>query len=667
MRGYFSTRIDWPEQVSRAMQATKTGIPGRTLAMEMALIGSVTFLVYAWGACRTIFVGDSGELVAAAATLGIPHPSGYPLYVLLGKLWITLVPVGSVAFRMSLFSAFWAAAANGVFLLLLRRWGIERAVAWVAVAVAAFGPSFWSQANIQRVYSLNAFFVLLVTWLALEWFRDREVSTMAWAAVAAGLGATNHTFLGLYGLAVGIFALATERSLLRRPLDLVKICAAGLAGLFPYLYLPLRSRMDPRLDWGNPETLDGFLKVVGRRDFWQRSWLEGPADLAPILIDFLASLGEELTWVGILLAVVGVVLGKRQGWPVALPLLGMGANWLSMALHGSRSDLFIWHRYYIPAYLLAALLAAWGLQILKDRWGRLVPGLAAAIPLALLLSGWVPHDRSRFRIAEDFSRNLLSTLPPGAHLSASDDNILFVLIYLHLVEGVRPDIDLILQGVGDAQLPALRFDPDTDPLFFTHHPNWDHPQIDLEPVGWVFQTVRSGSPPREVSWAKRSLEGEEDPGVPKDYLTRNLIGHFHYMLGVTYEGRDWPLAVRSFEKATSVASTNDVLFYNLGLIYQRNGQLRRALEAFERAAEINPRHIPSQNPVRPADRVATTLAEVVRIERLERELIRQQNGAWPEEGSAAHYLRLAQLLEVAGESLAARGHRLRALEIAGTG
>ncbi len=647
------------------MQTKQAETPGRALALESALVGTATFLIYAWGACRTIFVGDSGELVAAAATLGIPHPSGYPLYVLLGKLWIILVPVGSVAFRMSLFSAFWAAAADGAFLLLLRRWGLDRTVAWVAVGAAAFGPSFWSQANIQRVYSLNALFVLVVTWLALEWFRDRKTSTMAWAALAAGLGACNHTFLGVYGLAVGVFAVATERSLLRRPLEMLKICAAGLAGLLPYLYLPLRSRMDPRLDWGNPETLGGFLKVVGRRDFWQRSWLEGPADLLPVLVDFLTSLGEELSWAGAVLAVVGATLGWRRGWPVSLPLLGMAANWLSMALHGSRSDLFIWHRYYIPAYLLAVLLAAWGLQIAKDRWGRLVPGLAAAIPLTLLLSGWVPNDRSRFRIAEDFSRNLLSTLPPGAHLSASDDNILFVLIYLHLVEGVRPDVDLILQGVGDAQLPALRFDPDTDPLFFTHHPNWNHPQIDLEPVGWVFRTVRAGAPPREIPWTKSSLEGENDPRVPKDYLTRNLIGHFHYMLGVTYESRDWPRAVRSFEKAASVASTNDVLFYNLGLIYQRNGQLRRSLEAFERAAEINPRQIPSQNPVRPSDRVDIARGEVERLDRLEQELMHQQAGVWPEVGSAEYHLRLADLLEAAGESLPARGHRLRALEITG--
>ncbi len=119
-----------------------------------------TFAVYAAGACRTIYVGDSGELVAAAATLGIPHPSGYPLYVLLGKLWTLLLPLGSIAWRMSLFSAACAAGACGLFYLTVRRLGLSSLTGVFSSLVLAFGPSFWSQANIQRVYALNALFLV---------------------------------------------------------------------------------------------------------------------------------------------------------------------------------------------------------------------------------------------------------------------------------------------------------------------------------------------------------------------------------------------------------------------------------------------------------------------------------------------------------------------------
>src|SRR5213593_4085674 len=98
-------------------------LPGREWLRALALSLAV-FAIYALGACRSIYVGDSGELVTAVHLLGIPHPSGYPLYVLLGKLWTVLVPAGSIAFRMSLFSAAAGATACGIVLRTCRSLGL---------------------------------------------------------------------------------------------------------------------------------------------------------------------------------------------------------------------------------------------------------------------------------------------------------------------------------------------------------------------------------------------------------------------------------------------------------------------------------------------------------------------------------------------------------------
>ena len=82
-------------------------------------------------------------------------------------------------------------------------------------------------------------------------------------------------------------------------------------GLLPYAYLPLRSRQNPALDWGDPETLERFLAVLTRRDFWERRYLEGAADLLSIAGDWLASLLTELAWVGLPLAVLAVLASWR--------------------------------------------------------------------------------------------------------------------------------------------------------------------------------------------------------------------------------------------------------------------------------------------------------------------------------------------------------------------
>jgi hypothetical protein len=630
----------------------------RVFVAHAAAIALGTFAVYALGACRTIYVGDSGELVAAAATLGIPHPSGYPLYVLLGFVWIKLVQIGSIAFRMSLLSAVCASLTCAGVYIVIRRANLGALAGLFASLLLAFSPSFWSQANVQRVYTLNALFVVAVVGLVLEWRRSHRIGWLVAAAFTAGLGATNHTVMLVIGLVAGIYALVVEPQLLRRPLALAACLGAGLVGLIPYVYLPLRSTQQPRLDWGNPETLAALADVVLRRDFWHRAWISSPADIVPILADYLGSLGSELLWIGAACALWAAVTAWRR-FPVVLPLLLMAANLVVVALHGSRTDIFIWHRYYLPGYVMAALLAGHGFQLAAERWGRRAKALLA-VPLVLLAIGWSRHDRHDYRIAEDFSRTLLASLPPGAHLTATDDNILFVLIYLHLVEGLRPDVNLILQGVGDADLPPLRFDPDDDPLFLTHHPSWQIEGLEVVPVGLVFRTHRSGSPMPAPVMPKTGLEGAWDPAVPKDYLSQNLVGQFHFMLGMTYEQRDWPQARHQLELAARAAPRNDVLFYNLGLVYRRNGLYQRSLTAFQRSQAINPRHIPSARPVRAADRVAELQREVSRLTDIESELRRL--AGLDDEDAAAHY-RLAELLEGRGEALAARGHRLLAGEL----
>lgn len=658
-----------------------------------ALLAVALFALYAAGACPTIYVGDSGELVAAVHVLGIPHPTGYPLYVLLGKLWALLVPGGSIAYRLSLFSAACAAVACALLYGAARQLALPRPAALLSALLLAFSPSFWGEANVQRVYALNTLFVALATFGALRWDARRDPRWFVATSFFCGLGATNHTFMAVYatafaaaaGLRVAAHARRGGLATALRELGLVwdrggtragargllwTLAAAAIAftlGLLPYLYLPLRARADPPLDWGDPQTLERFLAVVLRRDFWERAWYEGPADLLVIARDYLASFAAELTWLGAALAAVGLIADRRSAWPRLLFVLVMLGNFAVMAAHGSRSDLFIWHRYYVPSYAMAALLAGCGYRVVLARLPSRLRLAPLAIPVVLLATGWRAADRSGYRVADAFSRAVLQSLPPGATLIASDDNVLFVLIYLTMVEGLRPDVHLVLQGVGAAELPPLRFNPDSDPLFFTHHPNWNRADLDIVPRGLVFRAWRTGQPLPEPAIPLMELPGEREPAVPKDYLTRNLIGQLHYMLGFTFEQRDWRQARRQFDLAAAASPDNDVLFYNLGLLYERNGLLDDALAMFARSEAINPRHLPSSSRARAADRIAEIEAERARVAALEGSLADDPSLRGLEPGSAAYHSRLADLLDARGQSLAARGHRLRAIEHAAAG
>ena len=196
------------------------------------------------------------------------------------------------------------------------------------------------------------------------------------------LGSTNHTSMGVFLLGLAFWAVTVDWRILRRPATLAGCIVAGIAGLLPYVYQPLRSRSDPRLDWGDPETLGRWLDVVIRREAWERAWIESPSrprsSLAPTTCEVSVwnSFGSGLFSHSSVWRPCGPVDG-RYSFCCSL-ILG---NFVAMAMHGSRTDLFFWHRYYIPSYVVAALLAGLGLQVLLPATAALDshrPALAAS-------------------------------------------------------------------------------------------------------------------------------------------------------------------------------------------------------------------------------------------------------------------------------------------------
>lgn len=623
--------------------------------LAAAALAAALFAVYAAGAARTVYVGDSGELVTAVHVFGVPHPTGYPLYVLLGKLWTLLVPVGSVAFRMSLFSAAGAALACAVVFLVCRALGCGRAAALTGALCLAFAPSFWGEANVQRVYALNALCLAVAMWLACAWMRRRDPSSFALAVFAAALGAANHTSMAVFLAAFGLVALASDARAVLRPRTLVAAAVAGVAGLSPYLYLPIAAAFDPPMVWGDPRSLSGFLDIVLRREYWTRAWVTSPADVATVLADYAVTLARELGWLGLPLALAGAVVAARRQRPVALLIAAaMLGNVASMALHGSREDLFVWHRYYIPSLLMMALLAGLGAGALTARLPAPLRLLPLAAPALLLAGGWGQFDRSRYRIAEDFSRALLARLPPGAALQAADDNVLFPLLYLTLVDGYRSDVRV---GVlGSVPLPdAAAFDPHATPVFFTHVPAVDDARLAVVPTGLAYRLWRADLPPPVLELPAEALPGESDPRVPKDDLTRHLVGAYHFALAVALEHLDWPRAEAHLRRAAAAAPDDDVLLVSIALLYLRNGLYAESVPPLERAARINPRLLAGSD-LSPTDLLAQARAERDRLAAVEAALA--PSGAPP--GAGALHQHLARALSQRGEILAARGHALRA-------
>jgi hypothetical protein len=310
--------------------------------------------------------------------LGIPYPTGFPGFVLLGWVWSHAFAVGNVAWRFNVLDAIASAGAAAALAALLIALGAATAIGFGAALVYAFAAVPWSHATYVDVHPIGFCAVAWAAVYAVRWSR-REVWFDAVACVVAvvcALAIDNSTVLALPGLA---FVFLTRRPPLRRTLVLGATAAVVLAGA--YAYLPLRSavvtaaRIDPTLtlglgpgrpfwDDGHPSTWAGFARVVTGSDFAPHAALAGMFASSGIhgLVDNVAphvesDLGGFLPW----LALFGAVM---LWWRAPLILGGMVLLGLLPALFASaypvESEAT---RYYLPMYFALTVAAGYGTAV----------------------------------------------------------------------------------------------------------------------------------------------------------------------------------------------------------------------------------------------------------------------------------------------------------------
>ena len=249
---------------------------------------------YAWALVATVAVAalyivtlgpttsfwDTSEYIATSHILGIPHPPGNPLFVVLGRAWeILLAPLNlSVAVRINLFSTAMSAMAHGFWFLLvhhiLRHVSQDRTFrltgAFVAVLVSATAFTVWNQSNVnEKVYTVSLFTIALISWLAFRWQENlgkgKDDNLLILIVFILALSVGNHLMAFLVAPALGLFILLVHpRTLLSLKFYLAAVVALFL-GLSIHLFLPIRAGLGPIINEAAPtcDTLGGaFLSIL---------------------------------------------------------------------------------------------------------------------------------------------------------------------------------------------------------------------------------------------------------------------------------------------------------------------------------------------------------------------------------------------------------------------
>ena len=410
----------------------------------------------------TVMWYDMAELAAAAYHLGIAHNTGYPLYILLGKLF-TFLPVGDIAYRVNLMSAAFATGAVVVVFFIV--WDVTRCrtAAFLAATTLGVSSTLWGNATLAESYDLNAFLTASLTYLMLKWQRTGRRGPLLGGFYLLGLGMGNHHLIQFFGPAmVAYWAVVHWRRDGRLPWrDVPIFLALFLAGFAINLYLPIRAAQKPMMMWADASDWRTCLRMI-TVGMPTRTSLQPPTagiDVALVRLKTVVLFPlHELTPVGIVLALWGAASLWRRNRPFLVhTLVGSGLA-LGMILVYSIHNVF---QYFLPIYVMAAIWIGVGIASLmslmarwqKARWKSsqmrvspeavqlLIAVLLLGLPIYLAARDYSVLDRSRDSSAYDFANYLHGRLEKDA-VVIGDFWAWAPLYYYQTTTRWRPDVGI---------------------------------------------------------------------------------------------------------------------------------------------------------------------------------------------------------------------------------
>ncbi|MDM8530616.1 DUF2723 domain-containing protein [Anaerolineales bacterium HSG25] len=474
----------------------------KTEFLIATFIALVVFILYLLTLAPTVLLADPGEFQFVAWLPGIAHPTGYPLYTMLGWLWTHLFPVGEVAWRMNLFSAICGALTVGATFVVARLFvgqvypesdvAAQRVAAIVTATLLATNAVFWSQAIIAEVYTLHSLFIVSIIGLALKIHNSPQtleisnsvrILKLNLLALVIGLGLTHHvtTVLLLPGL-LAYWGLSYRANPdLTKQLSLSHLISSIVLVVMPillYLYLPLIAPSTPYAVISLSEaqqlilydnSLTGFLQHITGTVF--------TSELRPEAVG-LARFGlvwtwfhEQFGWLGMgLMLIGGFSLIQRRQWPL-LALTGLSLlTMLTFNLIYFIGDVYV---LFIPVWFLVCLWIGLGCltvahtlatiivrqqaepatnsimqsldQRLQERAYQLLSPLILVpfliLPILSLISQFDSISQADNTHARDgWQKILAEPLPHGAVLLSNDRNDIMPMWYYQYVNQQRPDL-----------------------------------------------------------------------------------------------------------------------------------------------------------------------------------------------------------------------------------
>jgi hypothetical protein len=583
------------------------------LILIISLIG-----VYLGTISPVVYLGDSGELTAAAFSLGIAHNSGYPLYALLGKVFC-LIPIGNIGFRMNLMSTSLAVLTLWLIYSLIAKMTASKVAAFVGAGFLAFTPVFWSQTVSAEVYTLHAFFVALLMRLLWWWDEKREFYALMLFVFITGISFGNHLQTVMLAPGVLFIVLTADREAILDVRQFLVLSVFFVVALSVYLYLPIRTEAGAAIHWGDPNSLDRFVAHVTGRSHRESYVLnKTPAE-------YLVRTKEALMFVWsqfgvmVLFSVWGLVKLASRRWRVFFVLVVVFDFVYTVFLNSISLKVTA---FTLPTSIVLAVLMGVGiahfLKAMSALSGvgigthRLIRVAFCTVPAVLLFFNFGLCDQGRNYSAYEHALNIFRTTGQGRVLILDGDNHVFPVVYGRVVERMREDIKLYdrsniffkwlnmnsklypssitWKNLRNQREERITKEEGSRNVFYAVFvPNAIRlpDQYSLIPLGVLHQVVNKEQlfQPQKASnvWRYYSTESFYD-NFRRDFMSREICAYFHFNRGKYLILSGQPAAgLKSMKHSSQIGYDDDLIHNDMAIFLVDSGFFEEARLELEKA------------------------------------------------------------------------------------
>ncbi|MBS1492190.1 MAG: DUF2723 domain-containing protein [Bacteroidetes bacterium] len=441
----------------------------KTKLIYQILAFVIPFIAYVITLAPTVTFIDAGELTTVCAKLGVAHPTGYPLFTLLGHIF-SFLPTGSVVYSLNFMCAVLSSTTIVIFFNLMvfifsklklndDTWETALSdtviynVSFGAALILAFSKTFWDTSNAIEVYSLHTLFIVSNIYLFLRACNVTSFDTKAnifqrekyWLifAFVLGLSFTNHLstiflsvgFLYLYFAVNGFNKLSLQRILL--------LAVPFILGLSVYIYLPVRAD-NPVLAWGHPDTWDNFFRHVSGKQF--SVWMfTGTENATKQFSYFRTAYPLEFFYAPMLLAILGLVEIFKKSLKLFWYTLLLAGFCVLYAINYDIHDI---DSYFLLAYIVTAIWIGFGIYFIVKRLGeasrKSVSFILIFVALLPMSNSFKSVNESQNYYVKDYTFNIFNSAPQNSIIVSTQwDFWLSASIYFQYVEGIRKDLVII--------------------------------------------------------------------------------------------------------------------------------------------------------------------------------------------------------------------------------